>query len=177
MARLDPTKRNEEGNPLQFRPLYPRDVDLPSQWGSDRIAILNPSSEGLGSNGRYLIHHPLSLWWQRLETFAVPNRPRWPGFVALQGDEPCGMVEVSPFNRTRSTWQVDRVFVEASASSGVEGPLFNVGSQLLRHCFEAVWEARMWLAEVDIEHKSSLALYRQNGFQPLAQVTYWEIDP
>jgi hypothetical protein len=35
----------------------------------------------------------------------------------------------------------------------------------------------MWLAEVDIEQKSALALYRQNGFQPLAQVTYWEIAP
>jgi hypothetical protein len=52
-----------------------------------------------------------------------------------------------------------------------------MGSQLLRHCFETVWEARMWLAEVAIEQKSALALYRQNGFQPLAQVTYWEIAP
>jgi hypothetical protein len=93
-------------------------------------------------------------------------------------ETPCGLVEVSPFNRTRSTWRVDRVAINSQAvpTSG-EGPLDRVGSQLLRHCFESVWEARMWLAEVAVNHTSALALYRQNGFQPLAQVTYWEIDP
>jgi hypothetical protein len=48
---------------------------------------------------------------------------------------------------------------------------------LLRHCFEAIWEARTWLLEVNIHHKQNLALYRQNGFQPLAQLTYWSIEP
>jgi hypothetical protein len=48
---------------------------------------------------------------------------------------------------------------------------------LLRYCFEAIWEARTWLLEVDIHNKAALALYRQNGFQPLAHMTYWEIAP
>jgi hypothetical protein len=48
---------------------------------------------------------------------------------------------------------------------------------LLRYCFEAVWEARTWLLEVNVGDKTSLALYRQNGFQPLAQMTYWTIAP
>ena len=48
---------------------------------------------------------------------------------------------------------------------------------LLRYCFEAVWEARTWLLEVNVGDKTSLALYRQNGFQPFAQMTYWTIAP
>jgi hypothetical protein len=31
--------------------------------------------------------------------------------------------------------------------------------------------------EVDVNDNSALALYRQNGFQPLAHLTYWEIAP
>ena len=50
-----------------------------------------------------------------------------------------------------------------------------IGSQLLRYCFEVIGEARTWLLEVNINDKDALALYRQNGFQTLAQLTYWEI--
>ncbi|MCZ0903587.1 GNAT family N-acetyltransferase, partial [Microcoleus sp. HI-ES] len=39
------------------------------------------------------------------------------------------------------------------------------------------WEARTWLLEVNVGDNTSLALYRQNGFQPLAQMTYWTIAP
>ena len=53
----------------------------------------------------------------------------------------------------------------------------DVGSRLLRHCFEAVWEARTWMLEVNVTHKTALALYRFNGFQPLAQITYWSSMP
>ena len=41
---------------------------------------------------------------------------------------------------------------------------------------ENVWEARTWVLEVNINEKNTLALYRQNGFQPLAQLTYWLLD-
>jgi hypothetical protein len=81
------------------------------------------------------------------------------------------MIQVSPFNRTRSTWKVERVAVEAKARAQ------GIGSQLLRHCFEAIGEARTWLLEVNVNDKEALALYRQNGFQTLAQLTYWEIQP
>jgi hypothetical protein len=35
----------------------------------------------------------------------------------------------------------------------------------------------MWLLEVNVNDKDALALYRHNGFQPLAQMTYWAIAP
>lgn len=50
-----------------------------------------------------------------------------------------------------------------------------VGSQLLKHCLENIWEARTWILEVNVNDKNHLALYRENGFQPLAQMTYWRI--
>lgn len=163
---------------LHLRPLYPRDIDVLEQWQGHSITIADPASEMLHDGTQRSLHHPLTVWWQWISTRTMPNRPRWSGFVATLGEAPCGIIEVSPFNRTRSTWRVDCVAVNpATVPPSVEGPLDSIGSHLLRHCFETVWEARMWLAEVDIEQKSALALYRQNGFQPLAQVTYWEISP
>ncbi|HAC64443.1 MAG TPA: GNAT family N-acetyltransferase [Cyanothece sp. UBA12306] len=89
-----------------------------------------------------------------------------------------GFVQISPFNSSRSTWRVERVM---AANGGNQPELFNdpkgVGSQLLRQCFEAIWEARTWVLEVNIYQKNNLALYRQNGFQPLAQLTYWSLTP
>ncbi|MEM1309204.1 MAG: GNAT family N-acetyltransferase [Cyanobacteria bacterium P01_H01_bin.153] len=164
---------------LQLRPLYPRDVDALDNWHGSSIAIPELDAELLGaskSNG--LAQHPLAVWWQRMTALTLPNQPQWSGFVAELDNKLCGMIDISPFNRTRSTWQVNRIAVHPdSLPPSTESPLDSVGSQLLRHCFETVCEARMWLAEVDIEQKSALALYRQNGFQPLAQVTYWEIGP
>jgi hypothetical protein len=81
------------------------------------------------------------------------------------------MIQVSPFNRTRSTWRIDQVLLER----GVDKQ--GIGSQLLRHCFESILEARTWLLEVNINDIEALALYRQNGFQRLAEMTYWEIGP
>lgn len=170
-----PEPRNSE---LQLRPLYPKDIDVLEGWQGQSMAIPDTSSDLLGSSNQRLVNHPIAAWWQRMSTLAMPNRPRWSGFVASLDDCLCGMIEISPFNRTRSTWQVNRIAVNpAAVPASTESPLDSIGSQLLRHCFETVWEARMWLAEVDIEQKSALALYRQNGFQPLAQVTYWEINP
>ncbi len=89
-----------------------------------------------------------------------------------------GFIQVSPFNSSRSTWRVERVI----AASGESQPELlsdpkGVGSQLLRHCFEKIWEARTWVLEVNINENKELALYRQNGFQPLAQLTYWSLFP
>ncbi|NER84154.1 MAG: N-acetyltransferase, partial [Leptolyngbya sp. SIO1D8] len=106
------TRSDAQKSDLQFRPLYPRDVDVLGQWNENRIVITDPSSEILSdrSSNRSL-HHPLSLWWQRVSTLALPNRPRWSGFVATLGEDVCGMVDISPFNRTRSTWQVNCVAI------------------------------------------------------------------
>jgi hypothetical protein len=89
-----------------------------------------------------------------------------------------GFVQVSPFNSSRITWRVERILVEESAIQPdlVTDPK-GIGSQLLRFCFERIWEARTWLLEINIHEKNLLALYRQNGFQPLAQMTYWSLSP
>ena len=50
-----------------------------------------------------------------------------------------------------------------------------IASQLLRYCFENIWEVRTWILEVNIQQKNALALYRQQGFQPLAEITYWSV--
>ncbi|MEC4852589.1 MAG: GNAT family N-acetyltransferase, partial [Jaaginema sp. PMC 1079.18] len=81
-----------------------------------------------------------------------------------------------PFNSTRSTWRVDLAIADTDVKQQKDG-FSDIGSQLLRHCFEAIVEARTWLLEVNVNHKRTLALYRQNGFQPLAQMTYWAIAP
>lgn len=112
--------------------------------------------------------------------------------------KPKGFIQISPFNRSRSTWRVDKVAIahetknaasvgEVEASPKKENPApatqtlklsaNSVGSLLLRYCFETIWEARTWLLEVNVNEKDLLALYRQNGFQPLAHMTYWEINP
>jgi L-amino acid N-acyltransferase YncA len=94
-------------------------------------------------------------------------------YVAEQLQEMRGWILFSPFNSSRSTWRVEQVRVAIELASDAKG----VGSQLLRYCFETIWEARTWLLEVNIHEKTTLALYRQNGFQPLAQMTYWCLAP
>lgn len=88
-----------------------------------------------------------------------------------------GFIRVNPFNSSRSTWRVEQVVVESQAIQQdlVTDPK-GTGSQLLRHCFQNVWEARTWVLDVDVNDKNILALYRQNGFQPLAQITYWSLS-
>lgn len=134
----------------------------------------------------------------------VLNRPQMFGAYSSDRDgKPQGVIQVSPFNRTRTTWRVDQVAVlpqttaqpntvqcqsglVSSATSTLDStpstltlaPTLNeVGSFLLRYCFETIWEARTWLLEIDVNNKALMALYRLNGFQPLAQMTHWEIDP
>jgi hypothetical protein len=89
-----------------------------------------------------------------------------------------GIISVSPFNRTRSTWHVEWVSIDRQATTPEQVTGKNdIGSQLLRYCFEHIVEASTWVLEVDVNDNSTLALYRQNGFQPLAHLTYWEIAP
>ncbi len=89
-----------------------------------------------------------------------------------------GVISVSPFNRTRSTWHVEWVSIDDKAATPAQVTGKNdTGTQLLRYCFEHIVQASTWVLEVDINDNSALALYRQNGFQPLAHLTYWEIAP
>ncbi|MGD2179976.1 GNAT family N-acetyltransferase [Lusitaniella coriacea] len=118
-------------------------------------------------------------WYGLLKFISLfPNRYQhyfWV-YVAEQGQHAIGMIQVSPFNSARSTWRVDRVLTNSQRTTA-QLDTSDTGSQLLRHCFETIVEARNWLLEVNVNEKTTLALYRQNGFQPLAQLTYWAIAP
>jgi len=180
---------------LIIRPAQYRDVDLLEQTcgvasASDCINYSIASEEWDGSppacRGLLRVLTGLLTPWKYM-------------FSAHQADSnmPLGMIRVSPFNRTRSTWRVDQVVVGRGdrflAVSNSRLPLGDpagrlgdaatvllpaeIGSHLLRYCLETIWEARTWLLEVNVTDASALALYRQNGFQPLAQMTYWEIAP
>lgn len=110
---------------------------------------------------------PLKL----LRLFPNPCRYLLTSYVAELDGQVKGAIQVCPSNRTRSSWRVERIVMEEAGNTK------GIGSQLLRYCFEKIWEARTWLLEVNVNDKDTMALYRQNGFQPLAQITYWTISP
>ena len=113
-----------------------------------------------------------------LSWFPNPCQYAFCVYVAENIQQIRGLIKISPFNRTRSTWRVEQVLVDADAPRQGNTPATGeIGSGLLRYCFETIWEARTWLLEVNIHNKTTLALYRQNGFQPLAHLTYWAIAP
>ncbi|MBF2002661.1 MAG: GNAT family N-acetyltransferase, partial [Synechococcales cyanobacterium M58_A2018_015] len=159
---------------VDIRPLQRRDLNEVA-----RLAGEAPGATESGNTvelGQQL--QRLRRWYGVLKCFSwFPNPLRnfFSAYVAEQNNRLCGMIQVSPFNRTRSTWRVDRVVVESVAGSPVS-PM-DIGSQLLRYCFQAIWEARTWLIEVNVNDSDTLALYRQNGFQTLAHITYWTITP
>jgi hypothetical protein len=97
--------------------------------------------------------------------------------VAQHLSEVIGLIQVSSLNSTRSTWRVERVLLNSNSPDlELLKTQKEIGSQLLRHCLQNIWEARTWMLEVNINEKNHLALYRENGFQPLAQMTYWQIS-
>lgn len=113
-----------------------------------------------------------------LSWFPNPSQYRFCVYVVQACQQIHGLIKVAPFNRTRSTWRVEQVLVDANVPQQENlSTTQDLGSRLLRHCFETIWEARTWILEANIHHKTALALYRQNGFQPLAQMTYWAIAP
>lgn len=107
--------------------------------------------------------------WKLLSLFPGQLQHLCRAYVAEQDQKIVGLLQASPFNATRSTWRVDQIIADPAAGEQ------HLGTQLLRACFEAVWEARTWLVEVNVQDSSTLGLYRQNGFQHLANLTYWQI--
>ncbi|MGK7930696.1 MAG: GNAT family N-acetyltransferase [Microcystaceae cyanobacterium] len=105
----------------------------------------------------------LSPWMPSASSLYVAENPT----TSLNPYQIQGFIQVAPFNNSHSTWRVEQ-FKAANQ---------DIGSQLLRYCLENVWEARTWVLEVNINDKQTLATYRHNGFQPLAQMTYWTIEP
>lgn len=114
----------------------------------------------------------ISRWYwpiKLLSLFPNPCKYLLTSYVAEIDGQIKGAIQVFPSNRTRSSWRVERIVTEETGTNR------GIGSQLLRYCFEKIWEARTWLLEVNVNDKETMALYRQNGFQPLAQITYWTI--
>lgn len=141
---------------------------------------------------------PLAIrrWYGVLKVLSLFPNPFQNSFcihVAELNQQIKGLIQVSPFNRTGTTWRVDRVAVNSvvlqnapklEAEVDTETPpasslvtSSDIGSLLLRYCLEKIWQARTWILEIDINDKSALALYRKNGFQRLAHMTYWGIAP
>ncbi|MBZ8180762.1 GNAT family N-acetyltransferase [Oscillatoria salina] len=157
----------KENNNILIRPLLYRDWEV-----VESLVAEDRPEDGNGASVAHRQLENLRRWYgilKLLSFFPNPCQHDLCVYVAELEGTVCGLIQVAPFNKTRSTWRVERVIVAPGASQ------LDVGSQLLRHCFETIWEARTWIIEVNVNDSSTLALYRQNGFQPLAQMTYWAI--
>ncbi len=96
-------------------------------------------------------------------------------YIAEKDEQVHGFIEVNPHNANRTTWKVEQILVNHNTSlSHLLVGRCSIGSQLLKYCFEKIWEARTWILEVNINEKNTIGLYRENGFQPMEQITYWE---
>ncbi|MEH2462470.1 GNAT family N-acetyltransferase [Nostoc sp.] len=169
-ARIKMTSLLPRNLSVVIRPVQYRDLDGIERINQESFAAHTPQGGGFAISQMQRLRRWYGLL-KFLSWFPNPLQYRLCAYVAEQGRMLVGMIQVSPFNRTHSTWRIDQVLLER----GVDKQ--GIGSQLLRHCFESILEARTWLLEVNINDIEALALYRQNGFQRLAEMTYWEISP
>ena len=159
------------------RPLQYRDLEAIKALAAERCEAENVKYSVASSRDirRTRSWHVLG---KLLHFLPYPYRAGGRIYVAESQKQILGLIQVSPFNSSRSTWRVERILLNTNVS-----PLESlnsrkeIGSQLLRYCLEKIWEARTWVLEVNINEKDNLALYRENGFQPLAQMSYWAIAP
>jgi hypothetical protein len=169
------TESIPQASQLEIRPLQYRDLEVVEMLAAKSCeADPNLCSLTLGRQLQQV--RRWYGWFKFLSLFPNPHQHFFSAYIAEQNQCVSGMVQVSPFNSTRSTWRVDRVLLEEATQDVPISPI-ETGNQLLRHCFETIIEARTWLLEVNIHHQKALAVYRQNGFQPLAQLTYWAVAP
>ncbi len=151
---------------VTVRPVQYRDLE------AIRLLELQNKLETASDDGVNDSIEEINQWFKLIKFISwLPNplRNAFRAYVAEAGGEILGFIRVSPVNQSRTTWQIDRI----SILSGIQRQ--NIGTQLIRHCLESCWEARTWILSIDVNCKDAIALYRQNGFQPLAQLTDWEI--
>lgn len=163
---------SQNTNQIIIRPFQYRDLEVLEQLGSEATESQHHRGASCCDPGVGRKVQQIRPWYgllKFLSWFPNPFQHLFRAHVAEEAGRVRGLIQVSPFNRTRSTWRIDRVVADPEAHAA------GVGSLLLRYCFESIWEARTWLLEVNVNDKTALALYRQNGFQPLAQMTYWAI--
>ena len=171
---------------LIIRSIHLRDLDRLQIENATEVASHTTEAPEIGE---YI--QQLRRWYgpiKALRLFPNPLQHLFSAFVAEASGELQGMIQVSPFNHTLSTWKIDRMLVnlargaadaqdEDSVGDRTLHSGMDVGSHLLRHCFENIREAQYWISETDVNDKFGLALYRHNGFQPLARATHWSIQP
>lgn len=173
---LQMTSSVPENPKIVIRPVQYRDLDAIEALAAYSCEVDGHScSVTLGRQLKYV-----RRWYRLLKVLSLfpnPYQHEFRVYIAEQNQQILGLIQVSPFNSSRSTWRVERVLVapHVQQPSKSTPATTEIGSQLLRYCFETIWEARTWILEVNIHQKPTLALYRQNGFQPLAQLTYWAI--
>ncbi len=169
-ARIKMTSLLKRNLSVNIRPVQYRDLDGMERLTQESFAALTPQGACFAMRQMQWLRRWYGLL-KFLSWFPNPLQYLFCAYVAEQARMLLGMIQVSPFNRTRSTWRIDRVMLDRTADQQ------GIGSQLLRHCFESMLEARTWLLEVNVNDIEALALYRTNGFQRLAEMTYWEIAP
>ncbi|MBF2088448.1 MAG: GNAT family N-acetyltransferase [Synechococcales cyanobacterium K44_A2020_017] len=162
---------------ISIRPLQGRDFDALEHLASKELA----AEHSYHPTGPHPTMEQMRPWYGVLKCLSwVPNplQHMLCAFVAEHAGQPHGMIRVSPVNRTRSTWRVEQIAAESTLVDGqVKLLATDVASQLLRYCLQNIWEARTWMIEVDVNDSAALGVYRQTGFQPLAQMAYWAIAP
>ena len=215
------TKSTSPDSALVIRSIHLRDLDNVRVAGATEIASHATEAPEIAE---YI--QQLRRWYgpmKALTLFPNPLQHLFSAFVAEAEGNLHGMIQVSPFNHTLSTWKIDRMLVNLaqkaakknrqsakatsenkdiaeaslknqpngskdSSNSPTNSPTnspntpklhlgIDVGSHLLRHCFEHIREAQYWISETDVNDTFGLSLYRHNGFQPLARATYWSIQP
>ena len=165
-----------EASPIKVRPLQYRDLEAVKALASK--CTKHELSQRLATVDRDIVQvgswYGLFKFLHLLPNLAKHNRRI---YVATKSDrEIYGLIQVSPFNSTGSTWRVERVLIDENMPElNTVASQKEIGSQLLRYCLENIWEARTWVLEVNINDKAHLGIYRESGFQPLAQMTYWQL--
>lgn len=162
---------------LKIRSIQYRDLNSVSALLQERLSIQFNTRQAilLETIQKYQSFYGLL---QLSKLLPIPLSTDFYVYVAEKDEQIQGFVQVVPFNKTRSTWRVEQVIINYNTSlSHLLIGNRSIGSQLLRHCFEKIWEARTWILEVNINEKNTLGLYRENGFQPLAQMTHWHCKP
>ena len=185
------TRSTSPDSSLLIRSIHLRDLDNIRVAGATEIASHATEAPEIAE---YI--QQLRRWYgpmKALTLFPNPLQHLFSAFVAEAEGNLHGMIQVSPFNHTLSTWKVDRMLVslaqksakKANSTEAQEGASetpqlhlgTDIGSRLLQHCFEHIREAQYWISETDVNDSFGLSLYRHNGFQPLARATYWSIQP
>ncbi|AGY56616.1 GNAT family N-acetyltransferase [Gloeobacter kilaueensis] len=155
---------------MLIRPVQYRDLDSVRKLYDETAECLSFVDQGMLQplRGIHRLYGPVKL----LGLFHNPMQHVFCLHVAQLDGQVVGLVQVRPRNAERTAWQVEHIAVVGEMRGQ------GVGTQLLSHIFEYYRrEARNWMVEVNIHNRSALALYRQNGFQSLAQLCYWQLSP